>query len=324
MKIKSKKLVIITLVILMLSFTACDLKRKDQYVVYTTNYATKFLLKTIGGERVKSYSVYDNTDEFEFNEDYVYEVVLPEDFSFETDQERKKRVLEADAFVYNGISKNDLNVVNDLATLDSDEKIVLFDIRQGMDIPDVQPILSFSYNDKVVDAKFEKQFFTNSDIDTFWISPTEMKNASYEIYEFLVDAMPEYKTEFKKNLNSLIYDLNSLYSEIESIQTSAPNNIIFSDSIQLNAFYSNGILNVSTNYKENELYAKDENSSEYYKDINEFLKFDSNKVISTTDEKSKYYFDLFVTRSKSDYDNGFEYIQLMKENFNIISSALND
>ncbi len=317
-----KFLTITSMLLTSLLITGCQNENNNHMVIYTTNYATKYLLNTIGGDYVSAYSVYDNTDEFNHEEEFEYQFTNIEEFTFAANPEKTEKVLEADAFIYNSYSKTDLTIVNELLELDKDENVLFIDIRDNMNVNDVNPILSLAYDEKVVSNSLQEILYSSNDIEAFWISPSEMKNASYVVYDFLVDQMPNYKSEFNTRLDSLVYNLNSLYSEIETINSNTLNNVIFSDSTDLNTYYGNGIINGSTNYLDLDLFKDDEDATAYNEAISEHLTINSSKVILTSDPSSTMYFDLFVVRTKSDYDNGNEYIQIMKRNFEVIRRAL--
>lgn len=310
-----KKFYLVLALALILFSTGCEeSKSKETLTVYTTNYAQKFILESIGKEYVNAYSVYDNTNEFDTEniDNFQYEAKDPNAFSLAEYPELKTALLESDMFIYNGKSVKDTAILDDLVSDAKSESLPIFDSTKNADISTVEKTMGLSYNNKTVDSSITNLLITSEDTSMFWLSPIEMQNVSSEIYTFLVDAMPSKKSYFKENLDALMFDLDTLYANIESMSARTLNNMVVSDSIELNV--------IKIHYIEN-IYI-DNNFPEYMTELSNYITIEDSLTISTTDPNSENYFDLAEVQSVKNYENGMRYYEIMIENYKVLEKVL--
>ncbi|MFV0424917.1 MAG: metal ABC transporter solute-binding protein, Zn/Mn family [Bacilli bacterium] len=310
-----KKLyIVLSLFIIILSTGCSEINNKDELTIYTTNYAQKFILESIGQEYVNAYSIYDNTNEFnlEDSDNFEYIVRDPNTFSFKDYPEVLNSVLEADMFIYNGKSSKDTVVLDELVSDTKSEDIPLLDSTKNADISTVEKNMGLSYNGQVVDSNIKTVLNTNHELEMFWLSPIEMQNVSTEIYNFLIDAMPSKKEYFEKNFDALMFDLDSLYASIEAISSNTINNMIVSDSLELNVLKIHYIENIYLNIE----------NDEYMDEISNYITIENSLSISTTDPSSQNYFDLAEVQSVENYENGMRYYEIMLTNYTTLERVL--
>ncbi len=318
-----KKLLIVALLLTILS--GCDNSvDSDKKIIYTTNYAQKYILNSIGQQYVEAYSIYDNRDEYnpDNEEAYEYNVLTPSSFTFEDYDDKLTSVLNADLFIYNGHSDNDVRVLKELVNADKDEDVMIFDTTENAKRSFVETNLALSYDGQAIDNGILDLLKTDSEMEMYWLSPIEMMNVSTEIYHKLIEVLPNHEEELKDNYDNLMYDLNSLYATIEDIRSSNINNIVVSDSVHLNILDIHYIENVYTDYQNNSKYKNDENADAYLAEINTYLTVDDSKIVSTTNTESNFYFDLMEVQSNSNYQEGLTYYDMMLNNFEILEQAL--
>ncbi len=310
-----KKLYMILSIALILFSTGCEeSSTKESITVYTTNYAQKFILESIGQEYVDAYSVYDNSDEFDIKnaEEFTYEAKDPITFMLDDYPDLKEKILEADMFIYNGRSDKDTAILNDLVDDTKSENLPIFDSTKNADISTVEKTMALSYNNKVVDSSILDAIFRTDEAEMFWLSPIEMQNVSAEIYSFLVEAMPSKKSYFEDNLDALMFDLDSLYANIESMSSRTLNNMIVSDSIELSVIKIHYIENIYVDYE----------LTDYMEVLSNYITIEDSLTISTTDPNSENYFDLAEVQSPENYENGMRYYEIMSENYKVLEKVL--
>ncbi len=310
---------------ILLTIVGCGEKEgKESLTIYTTNYAQKFIIESIGLDYVDVYSIYDNTNEFDIenNEDFVYEVKDPSTFSFEDNSELKKIVLDSDAFIYNGKSDDDKRIVNELFNDKKSEDLLIFDTTESADVSTVEKNMGLSYNNQVVNEEIKPLLTSNEELEMFWLSPVEMQNVSIQLYNFLVELMPEKKQELKENFNSLMYDLDSLYANIEEISNTTINNMIVSDTVELNILKVHYIENIYTDQTKNNKYKDDETNQMYLEDIAQYITIEPDLTIQTTSPSGENYFDLMVVQSEDNYNEGINYYQMTLNNYQVLYDVM--
>lgn len=316
-----RKIIVVLSMILILVSTGCsEQKNKESLVIYTTNYAQKFIIESIGLDYVEAYSIYDNTYEYDLEKanEFEYEIKDPETFELSKYPKLKENILKSDLFIYNGKSDKDKNVLNDLVSDKASEKLELLDSTKNADISTVEKSLALSYDNKAVSDQIYNVLTTTAENEMFWLSPIEMQNVSAEIYSFLVKALPNKKSELKENYQSLIYDLDTLYASIERVSKDTVNNMVVSDTHELNILKIHYIENISLDNTNTNYPDKDQ----YLNALSQYITINESKVISTTNRESEYFFDLAEVQSIDDYKNGENYYEIMSRNYSVLESAL--
>lgn len=310
-----KKLYTLLALIIVLVTVGCEAKNNKEFItVYTTNYAQKFILESIGQQYVQAYSVYDNTKDFDIEkvDEFEYNVIDPNVFVLDDYPEIKNAILEADLFIYNGKSSKDNAIVDSLVSDDKSEELPLFDSTMNADISTVEKTMGLSYDNKTVDAHIKEYLNDTNELEMFWLSPIEMQNVSTEIYNYLVKEMPNKKDIFKENFEALMYDLDTLYANIEGISSRTINNMIVSDSIQLNIIKIHYIENIFI----------EEFDEENVENIKKYITINEDLRISTTDPSANNYFDLAEVQSYENYEQGKRYYDIMVQNYKVLESVL--
>lgn len=322
MKNLLKILIVFTLT---LSTIACGVdSKKDKLTIYTTNYAQQFILEAIGQEHVAAYSIYNNLDEYsvERANEFTYQVYDNSSFSLASHPNLAEEILNSDLFIYNGRSKKDTLILNEIIDLEDSEELPVFDCTLAANISSVKKEAGLSYNNQVVNPKIETLLETDVEMEMFWISPIEMQNVSKVIFDMLVSKLPAKEEELKKNYENLLYDMDSLYAMSEDITFSTTNNVIVSDNVQLNMLEVNYIENVYTDHTANKLHHQDEDNSAYMTKIEEYISIIPELNVSTTDTGSANYFDTLEVLSKENYEAGKGYYEIMKDNFAVLERVL--
>ncbi|MFV0498458.1 MAG: hypothetical protein ACK5NF_00240, partial [Bacilli bacterium] len=176
----------------------------------------------------------------------------------------------------------------------------------------VEKNMGLSYDNQTVNDKIKNELKTTQELEMFWLSPIEMQNVSVEIYELLVKTMPSKKDFFEENFEQLMFDLDSLYANIEGISSSSINNMIVSDNLELNIYKIHYIENIYL----------DPNDIEHTNRIEQYITVNDSLRISTSDPNAKNYFDLLEVQSVEDYNNGLRYNEIMYKNFQTIDKVL--
>ncbi len=312
-------------IILTLTFSACETgKDADKLTIYTTNYAQKFILSSLGKDNVNAYSVYDNRDLYIAGSDdgFIYETYDPNSYTFEEHKDKLEKVLNADLFIYNGKSDNDRRVLGEIVNADKDEELPIFDTTENAKRSLVQTTLSLSYNGKSVDSELLELLETDKDMEMFWLSPIEMMNVTDEIYEKLLELLPNHQDELKKNYDDLMYDLTDLYATIEDVDSNHLNNMFVSDTVNLNILDIHYIENIYLDHTENKLYKDYESNTEYVAEINKYIAINQSSAITTTNQSSQNYFDLLEVQSVDDFNNGRGFFEIIRENYELLDRIL--
>ncbi len=312
---------------LILTFTlvACDTNSgSDNVVIYTTNYAQKFILSSIGKELVSAYSIYDNRDLYVVGEEenFIYAVEDPGSFTFENNPAKLDSVLNADLFIYNGKSANDRRVLGEIVNADKDEELPIFDTTENARRSFVETTLALSYDGKSVDNGILDLLETNKEMEMFWLSPIEMMNVTDELYDKLVELLPNHKDELKKNYDDLMYDLTDLYATIEDVDTNHLNNMFVSDNVNLNVLDIHYIENIYLDHTQNIKYRESETNDEYIAEINTYITINDATKITTTDPSSANYFDLLEVQSPDNFNNGLGFFEIIRKNYELIDRIL--
>ncbi len=306
------------------ALVGCNVSGKTEKVnIYTTNYAQKFILNSLGKDHVNAYSVYDNSNQYQAGDDsFKYVASDPNIYTFENNPEMLDLVLKADLFIYNGNSANDRRLLSEIVEADKDEDLQIFDATENAKRSLVETTLALSYDGKVVDNKILDVIETESEMEMFWLSPIETMNVADEIYEKLLTLLPNVQNELKQNYDALMYDLSSLYAGIEDIQTNNINNMIVSDTVNLNVLGIHYIENIYLDYTHAIEYKNDQSGDRYYGDLSKYIKINESTKITTTNPSSPNNFDLLEVQSASNFEAGLGYFEIMKNNYELLERLL--
>lgn len=306
------------------ALVGCNVSGKTEKInIYTTNYAQKFILNSLGKDHVNAYSVYDNSNQYQAGDDsFKYVANDPNIYTFENNPEMLDLVLKADLFIYNGNSANDRRLLSEIVEADKDEDLQIFDATENAKRSLVETTLALSYDGKVVDNKILDVIETESEMEMFWLSPIETMNVADEIYEKLITLLPNVENELKQNYDALMYDLSSLYAGIEDIQTNNINNMIVSDTVNLNVLGIHYIENIYLDHTHAIEYKNDQSGDRYYGDLSKYIKINESTKITTTNPSSPNNFDLLEVQSASNFDAGLGYFEIMKNNYELLERLL--
>ncbi len=313
------------IIAILLISVGCEPKvNRESLVIYTTNYAQKFILEAIGQKDVSVFSIYDTLDTYSADQDdnFNYQTFDSNGFLISSRAGLMEKVLDADLFVYNGRSSDDIAVINEIITQKESEDLPIFDATLDASRSFVEKLMALSYNNTVVDPEIKEVLATDNSAEMYWLSPIEMQNVSKEIYDKLVEILPSKREMLKQNYESLLYDLDSLYANIESISRSTTNNMIVSDNVQLNILSIHYIENVYTDHTASKLHKDDPDNELLLFDISKYMQINDELTITTTDPDSQNYFDLAVTLSPNDYKEGNGYFEIMNRNFELLRRVL--
>ncbi len=306
-----KVTVFLLLFVMLFSFVSCaEQTQSDKLQVYATNFTPFDFVRQIGGERVEVTMLISPG-----SESHYYEASLA----------TLSEISAADLFIYVG-GESDAWVENSREVLTSDDLVCLplidrvatlqEELAEGMEAEDGE-------EEAVAD-------------EHIWTSPRNAKIIAEEICDALCRLAPESEGYFKENLKKLSKDLDGLDTRIQSIVANGERKtIVFAERFPFlylarhyGLDYFAAFAGCSTQNEpslQTVSFLIDKIETENIPVVFT-IEFSNGKTADTICESSgckKLLLHSCHNVSKSDFDNGVTYVDLMKQNADHLEEALN-